>query len=85
LILIDKPEVLEVLNFYCEKTITQIFKKFNLDMEARHRAWENRVAILRWRERVMVRVVRVCEVKLMKKKRTEELMDVLGLEETITT
>ena len=39
---------------------------------------ENEMAILRMTERVMVRAM--CGVKLMDKKRTEDLMELLGLE-----
>ena len=42
---------------------------------------ENEMAILRRAERAMVRAM--CGVKLMDKKNTEELMDVLGLKETV--
>ena len=41
---------------------------------------ENEMAILRKTERAMVRVM--CGVKLMEKKRTEDLMEMLGLKET---
>ena len=39
------------------------------------------MAILRRTERAMVRAM--CGAKLMKKKRTEDLMEVLGLKETV--
>lgn len=42
---------------------------------------ENEMAILRRTERAMVRAM--CGVKLMDKKRTEDLMEMLGLEETV--
>ena len=41
---------------------------------------ENEMAILRRTERAMVRVM--CGAKLMEKKRTEDLMEMLGLKET---
>ena len=41
---------------------------------------ENEMAILRRTERAMVRVT--CGAKLMEKKRTEDLMEMLGLKET---
>ena len=43
-------------------------------------ARENEMAILRRTERAMVRVM--CGAKLMEKKRTEDLMEMLGLKET---
>ena len=42
---------------------------------------ENEIAILRRTERVMVRVM--CGAKLMEKRRTEDLMEMLGLKETV--
>ena len=42
---------------------------------------ENEIAILRRTERAMVRAM--CGVKLMEKKRTEDLMEMLGLKETV--
>ena len=42
---------------------------------------ENEMAILRRTERAMVRAM--CGVKLMDKRNTEELMDMLGLKETL--
>ena len=42
---------------------------------------ENEMAILRRTERAMVRAL--CGAKLMDKKRTEHLMDMLGLKETV--
>ena len=42
---------------------------------------ENEMAILRRTERAMVRAM--CGVKLMDRKRTEDLMELLGLEETV--
>ena len=47
-------------------------------------AWclrENEMAILRRTERAMVRAM--CGAKLMEKKRTEDLMEMLGLKETV--
>ena len=41
---------------------------------------ENEMAILRSTERAMVRAM--CGAKLMKKKRTKDLMEMLGLKET---
>ena len=41
---------------------------------------ENEMAILRMTETAMVRVM--CGAKLMEKKRTEDLMEMLGLKET---
>ena len=41
---------------------------------------ENEMAILRRTERAMVRAM--CGAKLMEKKRTEDLMEILGLKET---
>ena len=41
---------------------------------------ENEMAILRRTERVMVRAM--CGVKLMEKRRTEDLMEMLGLKES---
>ena len=41
---------------------------------------ENEMAILRRTEKVMVRAM--CSVKLMEKKRREDLMEMLGLKET---
>ena len=41
---------------------------------------ENKMAILRRTERAMVRAM--CGAKLMEKKRTEDLMEMLGLKET---
>ena len=42
---------------------------------------ENEVVILRRTERAMVRAM--CSAKLMEKKRTEDLMEMLGLKETV--
>ena len=42
---------------------------------------ENEMAILRNTERTMVRAM--CGAKLMEKKRTEDLMEMLGLKETV--
>ena len=42
---------------------------------------ENEVAILRRTERAMVRAM--CGAKLMEKKRVKDLMEVLGLKETV--
>ena len=42
---------------------------------------ENEMAILRRTERIMVRAM--CGAKLMEKKRTENLMEMLGLKETM--
>ena len=42
---------------------------------------ENEMAILRRTKRVMVRAM--CGAKLIKKKRTEDLMEMLGLKETV--
>ena len=42
---------------------------------------ENEMAILRRTERAMVRAM--CGAKLMEKKRTEDLMEMLGLKETV--
>ena len=42
---------------------------------------ENEIAILRRTERPMVRAM--CGAKLMEKKRTEDLMEMLGLKETV--
>ena len=42
---------------------------------------ENEMAILRRTERAVVRAV--CGAKLMEKKRTEDLMEMLGLKETV--
>ena len=42
---------------------------------------ENEIAILRRTERAMVRAM--CGAKLMEKKRTEDLMEMLGLKETV--
>ena len=42
---------------------------------------ENEMAILRRTERAMVRAM--CGAKLMEKKRTEDLMEMLGLKETM--
>ena len=42
---------------------------------------ENEMAILRRTERVMVRAM--CGAKLMEKKRTEDLMEMLGSKETV--
>ena len=42
---------------------------------------ENEMAVLRRTERAMVRAM--SGVKLMEKKRTEDLMDILGLKETV--
>ena len=42
---------------------------------------ENEIAILRRTERAMVRAM--CGVKLMDKKKTEDLMELLGLEESV--
>ena len=42
---------------------------------------ENEIEILRRTERAMVRAM--CGAKLMKKKRTEDLMEMLGLKETV--
>ena len=42
---------------------------------------KNEMAILRRTERAMVRAM--CGAKLMEKKRTEDLMDMLGLKETV--
>ena len=43
--------------------------------------WENEMAILGRTERAMVRAM--CGAKLMEKKRTEVLMEMLGLKETV--
>ena len=42
---------------------------------------ENEMAILRRTERAMVRAI--CGAKLIQKKRTENLMEMLGLKETV--
>ena len=42
---------------------------------------ENEMTILRRTERTMVRAM--CGAKLMEKKRTEDLMEMLGLKETV--
>ena len=42
---------------------------------------ENEMAILRRTKRAMVRAM--CGAKLMEKKRTENLMDMLGMKETV--
>ena len=42
---------------------------------------ENEMAILRRTERAMVRII--CGAKVMEKKRTEDLMEMLGLKETV--
>ena len=42
---------------------------------------ENEIAILRRTERAMVRAM--CSANLMEKKRTEDLMEMLGLKETV--
>ena len=42
---------------------------------------ENEIAILRRTERAMVRAM--CGAKLMEKKKTEDLMEMLGLKETV--
>ena len=42
---------------------------------------ENEMAILRRTERTMVRAM--CDAKLMEKKRTKDLMEMLGLKETV--
>ena len=42
---------------------------------------ESEMAVLRRTERAMVRAM--CDAKLMEKKRTEDLMEVLGLKETV--
>ena len=51
-------------------------------MGVRHGVWrENEIAVLRRTERAMVRAM--CGAKLMEKKRTEDLMEMLGLKETV--
>ena len=48
------------------------------------KAWylrENEMAILRRTDRAMVRAM--CSAKLMEEKRTEDLMELLGLKETV--
>ena len=42
---------------------------------------ENEMAFLRRTQRAMVRAV--CDAKLMERKRTEDLMEMLGLKETV--
>ena len=42
---------------------------------------ENEIAVLRRTERVMVRAI--CGAKLMEKRRTEDLMEMLGSKETV--
>ena len=43
----------------------------------------NEIANLRRTERAMVRLRAMCGAKLMEKKRTENLMEMLGLKETV--
>ena len=50
-------------------------------MEVKHGAWEKKMAILRRTERAMIRAM--CGVKLLDQRNSQELMDILGIKETL--